>query len=230
MISALTRRLLRDWKRLNHQYEPAYHVKPFDADLHIWNFVLTGKDGEIDAEVFGMIYIGGDELNPVIVMRCSTPNETFPLNRNVSLTHLGSVVLISGLTGLLEHVKQRVWSRMNLSTEPGVFDWRLTRAWNRVMVKDFKQVFPDLASEFPVSETETLLVQQWSDCNARREPRPAPKFKFQNFTPATTLACDSNDNQHMKRQRTGAEEHKGMERLWNLDDCEPELQRKKRQG
>ncbi|KAM3162985.1 UBS1-like protein [Lachancea thermotolerans] len=239
MISPITRRLLRDWKRLAHApAQTSYHVRPQEANVHLWHFVLTanGKPGSgtndiCGSEIYGMFFVGGSDTEPMVLMRCFTPNACFPANKTVSLTHLAPLLLGQGLSAFLEHL-QRVlehadnsvakesnatyggWHNTSFANTPGAMSGvsfdnqpigsvdRFTRAWNRIMLREFKLQFPALYAQFTVTAQDRALVQQWAEANARREvpsPRPA-RFTFKDHSPATTLACDS-DSHHSKRRK-----------------------------
>ncbi|CUS23926.1 LAQU0S12e03136g1_1 [Lachancea quebecensis] len=239
MISPITRRLLRDWKRLAHTpAQTSYHVRPQEANVHLWHFVLTANDRTesetnefCGSEIYGMFFVGGSDTEPVVLMRCFTPNACFPVNKTVSLSHLAPLLLGQGLSAFLEHLQRALeYADNSIAKESGTVNsgWhnayftnaagttggviinsqpvgnvdRFTRAWNRIMLREFKLQFPALYVQFAVTAQDRALVQQWAESNARREvpsPRPA-RFTFKDHSPATTLACDS-DSHHSKRRK-----------------------------
>ncbi|SCU87258.1 LAME_0D09384g1_1 [Lachancea meyersii CBS 8951] len=196
MISPITRRLLRDWKRLWHQGSDRYHVRPQDSNLRLWNFVLNFEA----AELYGVLFCGGSDTEPVVVMRCFTPNGCFPANQNVSLTHLAPLLLNQGLTGFLEQLCRMAEHTANLG------DPRFMRTWNRVMIKDFKVHFPQLYERFTPESHDLSSVQLWTESRTKREPVQQPTFRPRDLSPlSNTIACDnSSQGKDTKRRKTAA--------------------------
>ncbi|SCU93618.1 LAFA_0F17348g1_1 [Lachancea sp. 'fantastica'] len=198
MISPITRRLLRDWKRLWHQGSDRFHVRPQDSNLRLWNFVLDCDT----AEVYGVLFCGGSDTEPVMVMRCFTPNACFPANQNVSLTHFVPLLLTQGLVGFMEQLCRMV------DHTPGATDVRFTRTWNRTMIKDFKAHFPQLYSQFQPESQDLNAVQMWADSRAKRAESHTQTFgpRQDYLSPlSNTIACDNSSIQvkDTKRRRTG---------------------------
>lgn len=146
MVSLLTRRLLREWKNLTRysahfadRRNVLFHLKPQDSNLHIWHLVLY--DPTTSVELYLKLLIGSEE-EPAIILKCLTPNELYPTNRNISLTHLNCLLIYRGLTPFLQHIWRHFFekSAVEVSSEKS----RLTIAWNRIICKDFKNLFPEL--------------------------------------------------------------------------------------
>ncbi|SCU94660.1 LANO_0E07580g1_1 [Lachancea nothofagi CBS 11611] len=221
MISPVTRRLLRDWKRLWHQGHGKYNVRPQDSNLHLWNFVLTSEV----VEIYGVYFFGGSDTEPMIVMRCFTPNGCFPANKNVNLTHLAPILLSQGLPGFLDHIYWMLNHTANLG------DLRYMLSWNRVMIKDFKVHFPELHASFILQPEDIALVEQWNESNTnnRREVSKIPNFKIKDLSPlSNTIACDNDDQgKDTKRRKAG---NGGMLATHNDTDYNDhtELHRKRR--
>lgn len=149
MVSLLTRRLLREWKNLTrcsaHIYDQAnvlYHLKPQDSNLHIWHLVLN--DPSTSVELYVKLFIGPEE-DPTIIMKCLTPNDLYPTNRNISLTHLNCVLVDCGLMPFLNHVWRHFFEKCTVGRCLTDCDKsKFTHAWNRIICKEFKTQFPEL--------------------------------------------------------------------------------------
>ncbi|CEP61983.1 Ubs1p LALA0_S04e05072g [Lachancea lanzarotensis] len=223
MISPITRRLLRDWKRLWHQGSDRYFVRPQDANVRLWNFVLNCET----AEVYGVFFCGGSDTEPVLVMRCFTPNACFPANQNVSLTHLAPLLLTQGLVGFMEQLCRMV------DHTPGANDVRFTRTWNRTMIKDFKTHFPQLSTNFEPNSQDLSAVQLWADSKAKRA-----EMHTQTFGPhhgylsplSNTIACDNSSIQvkDTKRRKTAQTSPTVATHSESESDSDSDLHRKRK--
>lgn len=90
------------------------------------------------------LFIGSEE-EPAIIVRCLTPNSMYPTNRNISLTHLNSLLIDRGLAPFLQHVWRHFFEKDAAEGCLERFDKsRLTIAWNRIVCKEFKSLFPEL--------------------------------------------------------------------------------------
>ncbi|SCU84714.1 LADA_0D03356g1_1 [Lachancea dasiensis] len=219
MISPVTRRLLRDWKRLWHQQNTRYHIRPQDSNLHLWNFALTSKE----AEIYGVFFIGGSDTEPIIVMRGFTPNHCFPANKNVNLTHLAPILLTQGLSGFLDQLYRML---DHTSTVGGI---RFMQTWNRLMIKDFKAHFPELHASFSPEPQDYALVQQSINSTAKHDHPLQSGFKFRDLSPLSdTIACDNDDKgKDTKRRKldvSGTAATEGERE----SDSDTELHRKRR--
>lgn len=168
-----------------------------------------------------MMFVGGSDTEPLLVMRSFTPNGCFPAGKNVSLTHLAPLLLGQGLTGLLDQLQKMVDYTMNIG------DLLLMRAWNRVILKEFKNQFPELHAQHPVHAQECAAVQQWAELNARREVPKLANFKFKDLSPATTIACD-NEGNDSKRRKLGPSSSQTASRSDSERDSDVERHRKRR--
>ncbi|EJS44768.1 ubs1p [Saccharomyces arboricola H-6] len=143
----LTRKLLKDWKYLMRHPERTqglYHIRPHESDLHLWHVVFY--EPRTSLEVYLLLYIGGNDQDPYIIMKCLSPNSCFPINRTVSMTHLNYLLLKDlGLQDLLSHIWQpffHVQTVDDIRYSPSVV--KFNKAWNRIIYKDFKSYFPEL--------------------------------------------------------------------------------------
>lgn len=161
----LTRKLLRDWKQLMRQERAStYHLRPQDSNLHVWHLVIT--DPITHNEQYIMLYIYGNEMDPAIIMRCLTPNILFPINRNVSLSHWNFILNENGFHGLI----QKIWRSFFYESEaPSSYlsNFRLLRAWNRIMYREFKKLFPELIGSLQQGDYEMVrtLAKKINDNN-----------------------------------------------------------------
>ncbi|CAI4273343.1 BBM_1a_G0003540.mRNA.1.CDS.1 [Saccharomyces cerevisiae] len=147
MPYSLTRKLLKDWKyfmRHPEKTQGLFHVRPHDSDLHLWHVVMY--EPRTSLEVYLLLYIGGNDQDPYIIMKCLSPNCCFPINRTVSMTHLNYLLLKDlGLQDLLFHIWQplfHIQATEDLQYSPSTV--KFNRAWNRIIYKDFKSYFPEL--------------------------------------------------------------------------------------
>lgn len=103
-----TRRLLREWKHYNRtvrQDEALFYMKPHDSNMFVWHVVLRDFK-QTGHELYILLYLHQLENdNSIIVMKCLTPNNKLPINRNVSLTHLQNLLLLEhGFVKLIDHI------------------------------------------------------------------------------------------------------------------------------
>lgn len=167
MVSLLTRRLLREWKHVSRHYSRfsdmknnLFHLKPQDSNLHIWHLVIY--DPSTTIELYLKLYIGNED-EPTIILRCSTPNEVFPTNRNISLTHLNYTLMDHGFISFLQQVWKLFFNnnnKMNENAKEGGIRPRLCFAWNRIICKDFKIYFPELLGTLAPGDYE--MVKNYS--------------------------------------------------------------------
>ena len=163
MVSPLNRRLLREWKHisrdrgsnLDSQY---FHLKPQDSNFNIWHLVLY--DSTRSLEVYMIVFIGGSnnssDKEPSIIIKCMTPNCSFALNRNISLTHYSHILLSSGFLGIIQKIWQLLFVQPNVNITNNIgniesnglgclsVDKKLMHCWNRVICKTFRMQFPEL--------------------------------------------------------------------------------------
>ena len=147
MAHPLTRKLLKDWKyfmRHPEKTQGLFHVRPHDSDLHLWHVVMY--EPRTSLEVYLLLYIGGNNQDPYIIMKCLSPNSCFPINRTVSMTHLNYLLSKDlGLQDLLSHIWQplfHIQATEDLQYSPSMV--KFNKAWNRIIYKDFKSYFPEL--------------------------------------------------------------------------------------
>lgn len=168
MVSLLTRRLLREWKHLSRHYSQfsgvtntLFHLKPQDSNLHIWHLVIY--DPSTTIELYMKLYIGNED-EPTIILRCSTPNEVFPINRNISLTHLNYSLMDHGFISFVQQVWKLFFgnnnNKMDENTKREGIKPRLFFAWNRIICKDFKIYFPELLGNLAPGDYE--MVKSYS--------------------------------------------------------------------
>lgn len=155
MDYSLTKKLLRDWKHITrsgtNDYKKKYILKPHETNLHIWHFLLFEPD--LGLELYFVTYIN----NTSILLRCLTPNDFFPFNKNVNMSYLLNELIKNGFN----HFILKVWDLLfNINNNNANFNQyhyisstndnsikrlvHLLRAWNRIMYKDFKIHFPEL--------------------------------------------------------------------------------------
>lgn len=235
MIYPLTRKLLRDWKKLNYQSCSKYHIKPQDSNLHVWHCALV--DETTGYEVYVMIFVGG-ENEPVTILRCFTPNASYPINRNICMSYLASIISNTGLVGLLDHLSYLFFDRharrdsqyLPENCEPSA---HFSKVWNRTMLKDFNTYFPELYQQLEISTRDREMIQQWLNKNTYKSnvssPSTVPSFKFTDTS--FVMACDEtqqqqHQQQHFKKQRTVNGHVNTREKP--MEDGDHELHRKRR--
>lgn len=215
MVSLLTRRLLRDWKNLTRYNSHSgrgenvlFHLKPQDSNLHIWNLVLS--DPSTSVELYLKLYIG-DEQEPAVILICLTPNDIYPTNRRISLTHLNYILLDHGLVPFL----QQVWSLFfGKGVEQGeMIDCdksRLTFAWNRIINKDFRCVFPELVGNLVPGDYQMVKEH----CHRNVGSHGARESQVSGAcTGGSLIACDGSyrTGTAMVKRRSDATEHEHIE-------------------
>lgn len=193
MITPLTRRLLREWKRHSFIQDDLFYVKPQDNNLHIWHFVLY--DDTLNLEVYLMCLIkDSDHLNeqPIILMRCLTPNQMFPLDMNICLDYMSPIIMVNGLFGFVDHLRRYLFDKKEFE------DGDLMKGWNRTVCKDFKWMFPMLVDRFPLLPSSLKKVEDYLEHRIRKVPNTLARTnntmkKFQ-FDHIPILACDNSSN------------------------------------
>ncbi|QLL30881.1 hypothetical protein HG536_0A06960 [Torulaspora globosa] len=196
MISLPTRRLLRDWKNLsryNTQYSERanvlYHLKPQDSNLHVWHLVLY--DPGTSVEIYGKLFIGTED-EPAIILRCLTPNEVYPTNRSVSLTHLNCILLDRGLVPFLQQVWGLFFAKDRGDSDMTDYDRsRLTFAWNRIINRDFKRFFPELVGNLAPGDYQMVKAHYQSSSGTHfGEPSAHENQVSHACTTNSLIACD----------------------------------------
>ncbi|QLG74969.1 hypothetical protein HG535_0H02960 [Zygotorulaspora mrakii] len=148
MVGLLTRRLLRDWKQISRHYQHIrdknsilFHLKPQDSNLHVWHLVINQPLKH--AELYLRLFVGSEE-EPSIILRCLTPNNRFPVNRNISLTHLNYLLIDYGFFALLQRIWKLFFEHAETLSAVHEQESRFCFAWNRIVCRDFKLNFPEL--------------------------------------------------------------------------------------
>lgn len=91
MVFSITRRLLRDWKHINRSLlyinpenqDSLFYLKPQDSNLHIWHLILI--EPLSSTELYFILYINELFDSEVLLVRCLTPYDNIPFNRNINL-------------------------------------------------------------------------------------------------------------------------------------------------
>lgn len=216
----LTRKLLRDWKLLNRHYahfnqreNALFLIRPQDSNLHIWHLVIRNPASKV--ELYLKLYIGGEE-EPTIILKCLTPNTLYPIGRNISLTHLNYFLMEDGLLPLLQQIWRLFFDNRDVTEKS-----RLSFAWNRIMCKEFKVQFPELAGDLVpgdyamvknyhnnsdvassndvVGDAQQILAPA-SSLLPRGELRSGPDYCIKNL-----IACDDDILRAPKRNRLNGE-------------------------
>lgn len=216
MTTTLTRRLLREWKILmrgsSHTTEcnHYFHLKPQDNNLHVWHLVIT--EPNTGTEVYIVLYIADNNNDPnnlVIFMRCLTPNDFCPMNKNISLNHLSLILRNHGFNGLI----MKIWHTFfdSIDSDSNVCNnSRVLRAWNRIMYKDFKLHFPEIVGTLQTGDYQIVkgLARNLSSSNNRNTlnidecSQMSPRNKNMNFLVCDDdLSCTFENSSIVKRQR-----------------------------
>ncbi|KAH7584984.1 Ubiquitin-conjugating enzyme suppressor 1 [Nakaseomyces glabratus] len=207
-----TRRLLREWKHYNRtvrQDEALFYMKPHDSNMFVWHVVLRDFK-QTGHELYILLYLHQLENdNSIIVMKCLTPNNKLPINRNVSLTHLQNLLLLEhGFVKLIDHIWGMFFrttdTLMNNNTQ---INSRLCYSWNRIVCKDFVRVFPELCGLLQEGDYDlvksyrhklnAIQSQNSSNCSTTKPMDDSFYFGFNKGIPPSNglthnfLACDS---------------------------------------
>lgn len=149
MDYSLTKKLLRDWKQITRSnatdYRRKYVLKPHETNLHVWHFLLF--EPHFGFELYFVTYI----YNNSILLRCLTPSDFFPFNKNINISYLSNELAKNGLNQFI----LKIWDLLFNTTSFNQYQYdsngsnikrlsHLLKAWNRIMCKDFKILFPEL--------------------------------------------------------------------------------------
>lgn len=168
MVSSLTKRLLREWKsivRSSHGKTALYHIKPQDSNLYIWHLVLN--DPMTSMEIYMQLFIADDNEhsnrnsgNHIIVLRSLTPNCLLPINKNISLTHLSHILIDEDLNTFIMNIWHTFFGsttyKDNRNNNSDIINSSTSRAWNRIMCKDFKYQFPELLGSLQPGDYQSI--------------------------------------------------------------------------
>ena len=176
MVSSVTRRLLRDWKHINRSLlylnskngDRLFYLKPQDSNLHIWHLILI--EPSTSTELYFILYINETFDNEVLIVRCLTPYDSIPFNRNIDMSYLFPIFKEQGLYQLMLKIWHVCFGQQN-NYKNSTFDSqndninisnsnqyvvRMLRAWNRIMYKDFKIYFPELVGFLQPGDYESV--------------------------------------------------------------------------
>lgn len=155
----ITRKLLRDWKHYckltqrdtnTHLSRNRFWLRPQDTNIHIWNLLVY--DRITNSEVFALLYVNND---CEVLVRCLTPlvgRHCFPLNRTVSFAHLSGMLkheehgFLKLVSQISDYITANICSHSDLH--------RLTVAWNRIIYREFKHLFPDCIGSLQQGDLE----------------------------------------------------------------------------
>ena len=169
-----------------------FHVRPHDSDLHLWHVVLY--EPRTSLEVYLLLYIGGVDQDPYIIMKCLSPNSCFPMNRTVSMTHLNHLLLKDlGLQDLLSHIWQPLFHIQltgDLQYTPSVV--KFNKAWNRIIYKDFKSYFPELTGT--LQSGDYSIVKSYIKNHSISNSNSNTVHEFISFYNAQNHSFHSQDN------------------------------------
>lgn len=88
------------------------------------------------------------DSSPVVVLRCLTPNDLLPINRNIVLPQVGRTIVKNGMHAFVMNLWHSFFSfnscADSMDQAKTRLDAPLSRAWNRVICKSFKHYFPEL--------------------------------------------------------------------------------------
>ncbi|CCE64666.1 hypothetical protein TPHA_0I01620 [Tetrapisispora phaffii CBS 4417] len=212
MVSVFQRKLLREWKyiqtqRLRNRYNCnasessryAFYIKPQDSNLHMWHLVVY--DSLHMQEIYIMIYIGkwknrdesfgstgiiSDEMDFDIILNCLTPNSYLPLNRNISFTHFNQILIRDGLHKFIETLLDMIFTADTQKIEN---IYSIMRCWNRVMIKSFKQHFPELIGKLEYGDYK-IFQEFMRKNNYKQDIVTKTTLMCSNGISNNTLACD----------------------------------------
>lgn len=176
MVSSITRRLLRDWKYINRSLlyknlenqDNLFYLKPQDSNLHIWHLILLEPLTSI--ELYFILYINEKFDSEVLIVRCLTPYDNIPFNKNINLSYLFPIFKEHGLHQLILKIWNICFNQQNncknlisntknenisISSSTQCVA-RILRAWNRIMYKDFKIYFPELVGFLQTGDYESV--------------------------------------------------------------------------
>lgn len=176
MVFSITRRLLRDWKHINRSLlyinpenqDSLFYLKPQDSNLHIWHLILI--EPLSSTELYFILYINELFDSEVLLVRCLTPYDNIPFNRNINLSYLFPIFKEHGLHQLILKIwnicfgQQNNYKKLTSDAKDSNIDissntqyvTRMLRAWNRIMYKDFKIYFPELVGFLQPGDYESV--------------------------------------------------------------------------
>ncbi|KAL6941682.1 hypothetical protein ACO0RG_002819 [Hanseniaspora osmophila] len=168
--------------------ELRYYFKPEESNLYLWHFVLYIKyTGE---EICGMLYIKdsseknhskeiymvqtSDPTHVVeeyqVLIRLLTPNSNtaIPLNKPFDFTTYVDKDIFQksrSLNTIFDHLWNFLYKNIviNKSTNNNItlHSGPLGKCWNRTILQDFKNLFPELYGLYHYTEMDQMYVQNW---------------------------------------------------------------------
>ncbi|SMN19574.1 similar to Saccharomyces cerevisiae YBR165W UBS1 Ubiquitin-conjugating enzyme suppressor that functions as a general positive regulator of Cdc34p activity [Maudiozyma saulgeensis] len=167
MTSLLTRKMMREWKTLscsNSAEVPLYYLKPQDSNICIWHLLLIEPRSSM--EIYIQLYITDGKRSekesydqPTVIIRCLTPNNLLPLNRNVSLSHLSHIIMDEGTNTFIMNLWHTFFTTTYTSDSKfhtKVINASTSHIWNRIMCRSFKLHFPELVGSLQTGDYRTV--------------------------------------------------------------------------
>ena len=167
MASLLTKKMMKEWKNLSclSSEEPRlYHLKPQDSNVCIWHLLL--KEPRTFMEIYIQLYIADGKRSEIeqyeqsaVIIRCLTPNNLLPINRNVSLSHLSHIIVDEGLNTFIMNLWHTFFATNYTSDNKfhsTIINASMSHIWNRIMCRSFKIHFPDLVGILQSGDYRTI--------------------------------------------------------------------------
>ena len=155
MTSTLTKKVMREWRNLSclptNETKP-YYLRPQDSNVCIWHLLLVEPNTSM--EIYIQLYISDSNKidralheESTVIIRCLTPNNLLPINRNISLSHLSNIIVQEGIHTFIMNLWNTFFTE-TISYEPAngtkIINASTSRIWNRIICKNFKYYFPEL--------------------------------------------------------------------------------------
>ncbi|KAG0667825.1 hypothetical protein C6P45_005326 [Maudiozyma exigua] len=82
-----------------------------------------------------------------VIIRCLTPNNLLPINKNISLSHLSNIIVEEGIHTFIMNLWHTFFTERLAYQDTNnakIINASTSRIWNRIMCKNFKYYFPEL--------------------------------------------------------------------------------------
>lgn len=141
-----------------------------------------------DLELCCVVYICptmADDSSVLVLFRCLTPSPCVPVNKAICLSHLASVLQDYGLLSFYANLKEWIFNRHE---DIGDLHRRLAKGWNRIVLKEFRTLFPQLLLLYCVTEEDQWLVSEYLDSQSKVKAVPKSHV-FTNVRYASNIDC-----------------------------------------
>ena len=155
MTSTITKKVMREWRNLSclsNSETKCYYLKPQDSNVCIWHLLLVEPNTSM--EIYIQLYISDSNKldrtlheESTVIIRCLTPNNLLPINRNISLSHLSNIIVQEGIHTFIMNLWHTFFTEtINYEDTNNlqIINASTSRIWNRIICKNFKYYFPEL--------------------------------------------------------------------------------------